>query len=198
MLNILWPIFIVISYIYAFLTGNVENVNKSIFESTSGAVQLTITMLGTMSLWCGIMEIAQKTSFIKEISRILNPIINLLFPKIKDNEKIKEEISLNMTANILGLGNAATPMGIKAMESLQKENKNKNEISDSMAMLIVLNTASIQLIPTTVIAIRLSLGTNYPSKIIIPVWIATISAAFAGIIATKIAIKNSKNEEEEI
>lgn len=192
MLNIIWPIFIIASFVYAILTGNVQSVNNSIFESTASAVSLSITFLGTICLWTGIMKIAQKTTFVTKLTIFLKPLINFLFPEMKNNEKAKEEISMNMIANILGLGNAATPLGLKAMKTMQKENNKKDTISNSMAMFIVINTASLQLIPTTVIAIRSSLGSNDPTKIIFPVWGATIAAAIAGVIATKLFIKCKK------
>lgn len=192
MLNIIWPIFIIVSFIYAILTGNVQSVNNAIFESTASAVSLSITFLGTICLWTGIMKIAQKTTFVTKLTTFLKPLINFLFPEMKNNEKAKEEISMNMIANILGLGNAATPLGLKAMKTMQKENNKKDIISNSMAMFIVINTASLQLIPTTVIAIRSSLGSSDPTKIIFPVWGATIAAAVAGVIATKLFIKCNK------
>lgn len=195
MLNILWPIFIIISFIYAILTGNAEKINNSIFESTANAVQLSITLIGTICLWTGIMKIAQKTTFISRFTKLLQPIINYLFPEIHENEKAKEEISMNIVANILGLGNAATPLGLQAMKTLQQENKKKDTVSNSMAMFIVLNTASMQLIPTTVIAIRSSLNSNSPTNIILPVWGATIAAAIAGIITTKLFIKKERNNK---
>jgi spore maturation protein A len=194
MLNILWPLFIIISFVYAILNGNIESVNNSIFESTSSAVQLSIGFLGTMCLWNGIMKIAQETTFVEVLTKKLNPLINFLFPDMKNNIKAKKEISMNIIANILGLGNAATPLGIKAMETMQKENSNKESVSDSMAMFIVINTASLQIIPTTVIAIRASLNSQNPTSIIIPVWCATIIAAIAVITATKIFIKLNKKK----
>ena len=115
-----------------------------------------------------------------------------LFPEMKNNEKAKEEISMNIIANILGLGNAATPLGLKAMKTMQKDNDKKDTLSNSMAMFIVLNTASLQLIPTTVIAIRASLNSANPTSIILPVWGSTIVAAIAGITATKLFIKFKK------
>ena len=192
MLNIVWPIFIIISFSFAIFSGNLEKINSSIFESTADAVNLCINLLGTICLWNGIMQIANKTSIINKLSKFLNPIIKFLFPELKENKKIQNEISMNMIANILGLGNAATPLGLKAMKSMQIENKNKNELSNSMVMFIVINTASIQIIPTTVIAIRNSLGSQNPTAIVLPVWIATICAALAGITVTKIFIKLSK------
>ena len=194
MLNKIWPIFIIISYIYAIFNGNVEQINNSVFNSTSNAVELSITFLGTICLWNGIMKIAQNTSIISKLTKKLKPIINFLFPEMKKNEKAKEEISMNIIANVLGLGNAATPLGLKAMKTMQEENPKKDTISNSMAMFIVLNTASLQLIPTTVIAIRASLNSSNPTQIILPVWGATIVAAIAGITATKIFIKKESKK----
>lgn len=192
MLNILWPIFIILSVIYAMIFGRVEELNTGIFNSLSDAVELSITFLGTICLWTGIMKIAQNTSIIKKLNKILRPFINFLFPDLKNNEVAKQEISMNMIANILGLGNAATPLGIKAMKTMQKENRKKDTLTNSMMMFIVINTASIQLIPTNVIAIRTSLNSQNPTSIIIPVWIATIFAGIIGIIFTKILIKKVK------
>lgn len=189
MLNLIWPIFIIVSFIYAILNGRVAEVNNSIFESTKLAVELSISLLGTICLWNGIMQIASKTSIVKHLSKLLNPIMKRLFPDIKKEEKVHEEITMNIIANIMGLGNAATPLGLKAMKSMQKKNSDKNRLSNSMAMFIVLNTASIQLIPTTVIAIRSSLGSSNPTAMIVPVWIATICAAIAAVISAKLLMK---------
>ena len=192
MLNILWPIFIIISYIYALFSGNIQNVNNGIFESASSAVELTITFFGTITLWCGIMQIAKDSSLSKNFAKILKPLIKFLFPEIDEKDTVHEEISLNIIANILGLGNASTPLGLKAMESLQEKNPHKNTLSNSMAMLVLINTASMQLIPTTVIAIRSSLNSENPTSIIFPVWVATACAACAAIFAAKIFIKLGK------
>lgn len=179
MLNIVWPIFIIISFSFAIFSGNLEKLNSSIFESTNDAINLTLNLLGTICLWNGIMQIASSTSVIEKLTKFLKPVIKFLFPELKNNSKIQKEISMNIIANILGLGNAATPLGLKAMKSMQKENTKKDTLTDSMMMFIVLNTASIQIIPTTVIAIRNSLGSNNPTSIVFPVWIATIAAAVA-------------------
>lgn len=189
MLNIIWPIFIIISYIYAMLTGKVNEINNSIFESCESAVKLTITFLGTMCLWSGIMQIAKKTTLIDKLSKLLTPVMKILFPGLPKESEAYKEISMNMIANILGLGNAATPLGLKAMKTMQKENHKKDTLTNQMAMFIIINTASIQIIPTTVIAIRSSLGSKNPTGIIIPVWIATICAACAGIVTAKILMK---------
>ena len=192
MLNKIWPIFIIISIIYAFFFGNIENVNEEIFNSVKSAVELSITFLGTLCLWNGIMQIALKSKIIKKITKLLNPIIKKLFPEIKTNEKLEKEISMNIIANILGLGNAATPLGIKAMKSLQEINPDKNKLSNSMMLFIVINTASLQIIPTTVIAIRSSLNSTNPTGIMFPVWCASIISILTAIFITKIIIKKEK------
>lgn len=189
MLNKIWPVFIIISIVYAIFSGNLESINNSIFESTENTISVTMTLIGTMCLWSGIMKIACNLSLIERFSNMLNPIINILFPDLKKSKKIKKEISMNMIANILGLGNAATPLGLKAMESMQKENIEKEKLSNSMMMFVLINTASIQIIPTTVLAIRKSLGSENPTSILVPVWCATICAALAGIIIVKLLIK---------
>lgn len=192
MLNIVWPIFIVISFTFAIFSGNLDALNTSIFESTQEAITLCITLLGTMCLWNGIMKIASETTLMKKLTHLLTPIIHFLFPELKEDTETKNAISMNIVANILGLGNAATPLGIKAMKAMQEKNENKEVLTNSMATLIVLNTASIQIIPTTVIAIRSSLGSSNPTSIIFPVWVATICAAVAGITATKLFIRFGK------
>ena len=194
MLNIVWPFFIIISFSFAILSGNLENLNSSIFEGANDAVTLSINLLGSLCLWSGIMQIASDSSLVKKLSKLLSPILNFLFPSLITNNKIKKEISMNIIANILGLGNASTPLGLKAMESMQKENPKKDTLSNPMMMFIVINTASIQLIPTTVIAIRNSLNSQNPTSIIFPTWIATILAAISGIFVTKLLIKFTDKE----
>lgn len=195
MLNILWSIFIIISFAYAIFSGNVDKLNESIFSSTSESVNLCISLLGTICLWNGIMQIANKTSIIDRLTNLLKPAMNFLFPELKQEKEIQKEISLNVIANILGLGNAATPLGLKAMKSMQKKNPKKDTLTNSMITFIVLNTASLQIIPTTVIAIRSSMNSKNPTSIVFPVWIATICAAIAGITATKLFIKLTERKK---
>ena len=194
MLNIFWPFCIIISIIIAITTGKVQEINSSVFESAKSALDLSMTLIGTMALWSGIMEIAVNTSLIEKIKKCLRPMMKFLFPRIKAQDKEYQEICMNIISNLLGLGNAATPLGLKAMKSMQEKNEEKDKLNDSMAMLIVLNTASLQLIPTTIIAIRTSLNSKDPTKIIVPVWIATICAAATAIIATKFFIKIEKRK----
>lgn len=192
MLNKIWPFFIIVSVVYALFSGKIEYINNEIFESADGAIKLIISLFGTMCLWSGIMNIISNTSIIDKFCNMLNPLINLLFPELKNNRKIKKEISMNMTANFFGLGNAATPLGLKAMDSMKKLNGGKEELSDSMKIFLLINTASIQFIPTTIFSIRKSLESQNPTKILIPVWCSTICAAVCGVLALKILLKKRK------
>lgn len=186
MLNNIWPIFIIISIIYAIIAGNLENLNLAITSSSESAVSLTLTLIGTTCLWSGLIEIASNTNIIKYLKKFLRPVITRLFPNL--NLLVYDKVTMNIISNILGLGNAATPLGLQAMEEMQKENLNKEYLSDNMMILIVLNTSSLQIIPTTIIAIRTSLGSNNPTRIIFPVWFSTICAGIVGIIVTKLII----------
>lgn len=189
MLNIIWPIMIIVSIIYSIIVGKVDVINNAIFDSTKKTIELILILLGTLSLWNGIIEIAKETKLIKLLTKFVSPLINLLFKESKNKKEIKEDISMNIIANMLGIGNAATPLGIKAMKDMQLMNNDKSRLTDDMATFIILNTASIQIIPTTVIAIRISLGSSEPTKIIFAVWFSTICAAIVGVIATKVCIK---------
>lgn len=189
MLNKIWPILIIISIIYSIINGNIGNLNNELFLSSQSAVNLCINFFSTLCLWNGIIQIIIKSKIINKIIKIFNPVINLLFPELKKNNKIKKEISMNIIANMLGLGNAATPMGIKAMESMQTINENKNKLSNSMMLFIVINTASLQIIPTTVIAIRNSLNSNNATEIIFPIWCASVFSIIFAIFSAKLLIK---------
>lgn len=189
MLNKIWPFFIIISFIYAIYSGNIFNVSNAVFSSAEQTVNLCLNLLGTICLWNGIMKIAVKTSLIEKLTTFLKPLISFIFPEIKNDQKISKEISMNMVANILGLGNASTPLGLKAMDSMQKQNSDKSKLNNSMAMFILVNTASLQIIPTTVISIRNSLGSTNPTKIILAVWVAAIAAFMTAVIAGKILMK---------
>ncbi len=185
MLNKLWPCFIVISFIYALFNFNMNKINDSIFDSCKQTVEMILSFIGIMCMWNGIMEIVKETTLINKITKCLSPIMKFIFPEIKKDSKAYKEISMNIVANFLGLGNAATPLSIKAIKSLQEENRNKEELSNSMVMFIVLNTASIQIIPTTIIAIRASMGAKNPSSIIVPSCIASLVALLIGILVVK-------------
>lgn len=189
MLNKIWPFFIVLSFIYSIYSGNIFNLNNAIFDSASQTVNLCFGLLGSICLWNGIMKIALETSMMEKLTRFLKPVISFIFPEIKNDKKISKEISMNMVANILGLGNASTPLGLKAMESMQKINPNKKTLTNSMSMFLLINTASIQIIPTTIISIRNTLGSPNPSKILIAVWVSTVISFLTAIISGKVLSK---------
>lgn len=192
MLNIIWCFFIICSIVYSLVSGNISQVNNSIFESIKSTTALTIQLLGSMCFWNGIMNIVKNTNFINKINYCIHPIINFLFPDINDKSECYKNISINITSNILGLGNSSTPCGLKAIEEMQKLNITPNKLSNNQLLLILINTTSIQLIPTTIISIRASLNSKNPSAIILSVWFSSIIAFLVMIIITKIYLKFRK------
>ena len=192
MLNKIWCFFIMISVIFGIISGTYSNVNSAIFSSIESTVTLIISLFGSICFWNGIMNIVKNTKLINKIKNILNPVISILFPNIDNNSEAYANISMNMTSNLLGLGNAATPCGLKAIEELQKENRNKSKLSNNMILFMLINTASIQLIPTTIISIRMGLGSEKPSGIIIGVWFASIVTFISMLTITKFYFKLRK------
>ena len=192
MLNFIWCFFIIISIIYSIFFGSFTDVNNSIFEAMQSTVSLIISLFGSMCFWNGIMNIVKNTSMINKIKFFINPLIKKLFPNIDENSDCYKNISMNMTSNLLGLGNSATPCGLKAIEDMQKENINKDKLTNNQILFILINTASIQLIPTTIISIRTSLNSKNPSVIILSVWFASIITFLAMIFITKIYFKFRK------
>ena len=192
MINKIWCFFILIAIIFGFFNGSYEDVNNSIFSSITSTLELVITLFGSMCFWSGIMNIVKNTDLINKIKMILNPLIHFLFPDLKKESESYKNISINMASNLIGLGNAATPVGLKAMEELQKENTNKSKLSNNMMLFMLVNTASIQLIPTTIISIRMGLGSKNPSGIIVGVWFASIISFLFIVIVSKIYFKFRK------
>lgn len=194
MLNIIWCFFILISIIYSIIVGSFESVNSSIFDGMKSAVSLVITLFGSMCFWNGIMNIVKNTSLINKINFLVNPIIKKLFKNVDENSEIYKNISMNITSNLLGLGNSATPCGLKAVEEMQKENKDKNRLTDDQILFILMNTASIQLIPTTIISIRTSLNSKNPSIIILAVWFSSFITFISMIIITKFYLMTKRRK----
>lgn len=190
MLNYIWGLMIILSVICAFFTGKIPEVSDALITGAEDAVAMTISLMGIMCFWTGIMNIAENTGVTNIIAKILKPITKILFPKLKDKGAINA-IIMNMTANMLGLSNAATPLGLKAMQELNKYSDGKTA-TDEMCMFIVINTASLQIIPSTIIAMRQAAGAVTPTDIIIPVWICSICVITVGVITAKIFSKRQK------
>lgn len=189
MINAVWALMLVVGICVGLLNGKADAITTAALNGASQAVTLAFGLIGVYSLWLGIMEIAQRAHLIDALSRFIRPLLHLLFPHVPADGPIMGAISMNMVANVLGLANASTPLGIKAMQELQQINPHKDVVSDDMAMLVVINTASIQIIPSTVIALRNSAGSTDPAGIIGTTLIATFCAALVGICAAKILEK---------
>jgi spore maturation protein A len=183
---------IAIGIVYGTITGNVSQISNGFLDSSKEAVALCITMLGVLSFWSGIMEIGEKVGIIKQLTKIINPFVNYLFPKIPKNHKSREYITTNIVANILGLGWAATPPGLKAMESLSELNKEQNGekkahiSSDEMCTFLIVNISSLQLIPMNIIAYRSQYGSVNPAAIVLPSIIATLVSTIVAVIFCKV------------
>jgi len=168
------------------MNNRITELSAAALKGATDAVELIFSIGGIMCLWSGFMRVAEKAGIIKKISKIISPVLRLLFPNLSDKSKAKEYISMNIAANFFGLGNAATPIGLKAMEELQKVNKTTNIASDEMITFVVINSASIQLIPSTIAAIRMAKGSTQPFDIMPAVWLTSISALLIGLITAKI------------
>ncbi len=186
MINYVWFIMIFLGILVGLITGNGEIISNSIIKTADSTVSLIIGLVGIMCFWCGVMKVAEKSGFTQKLAKVLKPILKLIFKEAAKDEKALGAIVMNITANMMGLGNAATPFGIKAMEEMNRLNKEKGRASNDMALFLVLNAACIQLIPSTVISIRTATGSSNPGAIIIPAVIASTIAAIAGTIYSKI------------
>ncbi|MBQ8795914.1 MAG: spore maturation protein A [Clostridia bacterium] len=185
MLNYIWVFMLVFALISAILTGNSQALSASVLEGASEAVTLLISIAGILCFWSGIMEIAKESGVTKAMAKLFAPILSKLFKNVPKNSSAFEYISLNISANLLGLGNAATPLGLSAMKELKALNHNKPQASDDMLLFVVLNTASIQLIPTTLCAYRQSYGSSAPFEIIPAVWLTSVIALLVGVTVAK-------------
>lgn len=176
----------VLSFIFGIVTGNVGQMSEAIFEGASDAVSLTISLIGTMCLWNGIMRVASASGLIERFSKIMAPLLKFLFPDAYRKNNGLGEIAVSISANIFGIGNAATPLAIKAMERLQQNNDNKTVASNDMVMFTVLGTASLDLFPTTLIALRQTAGSANAVEVVVPIWICSFVTAALGVILVKI------------
>ncbi|QSX05213.1 nucleoside recognition protein [Sedimentibacter sp. zth1] len=189
MINYIWFILIFLGILTSILTGNVEAVTDATIESAKLAVHLSIGLIGVMCLWLGIMKIAEKSGLVEKLSILLMPLMKKLFPDIPENHPAMGAMVMNISANILGIGDAATPLGLKAMQDLQTLNKTKDTATDSMCTFLAINTSSVTLIPATVIAYRSAAGSINPTQIVGPTIISTMIATITAIIAVKMLSK---------
>lgn len=185
MVNLLWAGMIVFAIIVAGVRGEMEGVSQIIFTSAEKAVSLAFSLISIMAFWLGIMKIIEKSGFIRLVIFFLRPLVYWLFPGVPRNHQAMNAMLMNMSANLLGMGNAATPFGIKAMEELQKMNENPDTATEDMCTFLAINTASLTLVPTTVIALRTATGSQNPMDIIGTTILATFCSTAVAVLADR-------------
>lgn len=183
-MSLIWVFMIVLSVVSSFFLGTGEQVSKAALDGAAAAVQLCLSMAGILCLWNGVMEVMRQSGLMRVLSRVLRPVLSLLYPQFKHDDSVMEPLSANVSANLLGLGNAATPMGIQAAARMNR--KNPGIATDPLCMLVVCNTASIQLIPATVAGVRAAAGAAAPFDILPAVWLASVCSVLTGILAVKL------------
>lgn len=182
---------IILSLFVSLLTGRVEQTAAAAAAGAAAAVESCISLLGIMCLWTGLARIGEKAGLIKIFARIMRPILKLVFPRLDPNGQAAHSIVMNMVANFFGMGNAATPLGIKAVGELSTLNGKRHTASNEMCMFVVINTASIQLLPATLISMRQTWGSANPGAVIVPVWIVSFCAVCLGVTAAKLFERRS-------
>jgi len=186
MLNKIWAGMLLIAFMVGALTGRIAEVSDALMTGAKDAATLCFSLLGIMCLWTGLSKIAEKSGLTNLLAAALYPITKILFPRLKKNSAALNAIVMNIVANLLGMGNAATPLGIKAMKELDKLNPHKGTATDEMCMFAVINTASVQLIPATLIALRETYNSENSGEIILAVWVTSIIVIFVGTSLAKL------------
>lgn len=192
MVNKIWAFFIISGIALCLIKGDVELLNKEILSSSTGALDMILKIFPVMALWLGIMNIAKHSGLLDKLSNKMKPILKLLFPEIPENHESLGYISSNIIANMAGLGNAATPFGLKAMKSLQELNKKKDTATNSMVTFLVINTSGVTIIPTTIISLRMMYDSISPTSIVLPCILSTFLSLIGGIIIDKILRRRCK------
>lgn len=182
MVNIIWVVMTIIGIIFAIINGTIEEVNKAVFHGAKEAVTICIGLISILVFWLGLMRIAQESGLLNKMARLFKPIVVRLFPEVPINHPAMGYILSNMMANMFGLGNAATPMGLKAMEQLKELNGGKDSVSRSMITFLAINTSSLTIIPTTVISIRMTYESNSPTEIVGTTLLASIFSTVGALI----------------
>ena len=185
-MNYVFPVLIIFSFICAVISGKMPELSVSVVDAGQRAVELLIRLVSMLCLWGGIMEIAEQSGITKVFSRLMTPLMKLVFPKIKKEKYALEAISMNITANVLGLGNAATPLGLEAMRRLQQLNDNPKRASDEMVVFVVMNTAAMHIIPTTVATLRGQYGSQNPMEIMPASILTSACALFVAVFVAKL------------
>lgn len=185
-MNYIFFALIAISIIVGIFNNTLNEVVNAMLSACSTAVKISFSLIGIMAFWLGIMRIAEKSGLVQILSKLLNPIAKILFKDVKKDSPVVGDITMSVTANALGLTNAATPIGLKVMKELQEDNKNKDTATDSMCMFLGMNTAGFQIIPATVIAVLVGVGAKNPSEIILPTLIVTTISFLVAIITALI------------
>lgn len=194
MLNYIWAFMILVGIITAAFSGKMDEVTNAFLNSSKDGISLCIVMLGVVGMWTGIMKIAEKAGIVDALTRKMRPINRFLFPRIPENDVANSYIATNMIANFLGLGWAATPSGLKAMEELKRLNNNSEIASNEMCMFLIINISSIQLIPINIIAYRSQYGSVSPARILMPAIIATFTSTIVGVIYAVIKDRQKTNK----
>lgn len=192
LLSYLWTALVLLSILCAIVTGNGSRLTASAMEGAASAITLILSIGGSVCLWTGVGRLMERCGITSLLSRLLSPLTSRLFPSTKQNEQLRHDLTANITANLLGLGNAATPMGIRAAKGLVNPNQ-PAETTDELCRLVVLNTASIQLLPTNVAAIRAALGSEHPFDILPAVWMTSLLSAGLGLTAAILLGRWSRN-----
>ena len=193
MVNIIWFFLIMIGIIYALITGNLDKLNTTIIESSKVSLDMLLKIFPVLALWMGFMEIAETSKLLERFSKLISPLLCKLFPDIPKDHPSLSYIASNVIANVFGLGSAATPFGLKAMDSLQELNNKKDTATRSMITFLVLNTSGLTIVPTTIISLRLMYGSLEPAKIVGACLISTTCATIGGLIIDKIFARRYKN-----
>ena len=186
MMNYVFPILLILSFISAIVTGNVDELSQSVISGAEDAVSLLLRLVSMLCLWGGVMEIGEQAGLTALFSKLMYPIVSLIFPKLKKEKYVLEAISMNITANVLGLGNAATPLGLEAMRRLQSVNDNTAFASDEMVVFVVMNTAAMHIIPTTVATMRGQYASADPMEIMPAAFLTSFCALATAIAVAKI------------
>lgn len=189
MMNRILPAMFILSFASAIFTGRMSELSSAVASGGAAAVELLLNLIAAMCFWGGIMEVAERSGITSFFSRLVSPLLKLIFPRLRKEKQALEAISMNVTANMLGLGNAATPLGLEAMKRLQDINSDTESASDEMVVFVVMNTAAMRIIPTTVATLRAQYGSVEPMSVLLPTLLTTASALAVGLTVARLGCR---------